>query len=626
MEPTQLHEWQTQNCKINEPARGSLYLASAWDAHVWYFRPSNVLEDARLLNINWGFSLSGGEKFTDSRHSALLETSRQLIYLIRGQSLTGSVQRVTTTLGYFYYLKILVQWMVSTGYTKFGQLNAEAVLQFKFSLASRPGIQRVSLAPSTVQKYLYIFTYLYRFREKIDDGITFIPFPGSTPGRSANVRESDLRRWPYTPDVVAVPLVKRCIDLLTVECDSVLQAMTVYLGATEDSDKRGIGEAAKCNAANKALRTAALKIPFSIDKIESVAEFSKLVDMLYAACFVVISYLVGPRASEILQLQTGCVKYSEEGGTTTAVIVGAIFKRQPEFLGRTHEWVAPTAAVRAIEVLEKLSFNHRLQASRPHLWLRQRGKHGAKEWQKRCSGTLEIPTSGNINYLLQRLASWLNLPTHQEKSWILSTHQGRKTFVRFAALRDRTSLYAIAEQLGHRERAITDSGYSGSDYRLQDEIDAEVISNSTSAWETMLASESLGGMAGAEIERSRPRFLGDHMKLEVKAYARMLVDAGLTLGVCDWGYCVYREGTSACLGNAVGPNPVRREPTTCARCSNFVVTPTHQPYWLAQRDRYGEMLDNAALPKQTLNIARTRYEEARLIINKLDGKVINEEE
>jgi hypothetical protein len=75
------------------------------------------------------------------------------------------------------------------------------------------------------------------------------------------------------------------------------------------------------------------------------------------------------------------------------------------------------------------------------------------------------------------------------------------------------------------------------------------------------------------------------MKKDLKSYARMLVEAGLTLGVCDWGWCVYRAEYSACRGNAAGPNPVNREPSTCARCKNFVVSIQHRPYWLDQVQR-----------------------------------------
>ena len=87
-------------------------------------------------------------------------------------------------------------------------------------------------------------------------------------------------------------------------------------------------------------------------------------------------------------------------------------------------------------------------------------------------------------------------------------------------------------------------------------------------------------MASTAIEllAKRPRFRGGRLKQDIKSYARLLVDTGLVLGVCDWGFCVYREEHSACLGNAFGPNPARREPSACARCKNFAVSDRHRPY------------------------------------------------
>jgi len=60
------------------------------------------------------------------------------------------------------------------------------------------------------------------------------------------------------------------------------------------------------------------------------------------------------------------------------------------------------------------------------------------------------------------------LPPYEEKRWRLPTHQGRETFARFVAMSDRTSLFALAQHLGHRDRAITDAGYVGNHYRLND--------------------------------------------------------------------------------------------------------------------------------------------------------------
>src|SRR6266481_172879 len=100
----------------------------------------------------------------------------------------------------------------------------------------------------------------------------------------------------------------------------------------------------------------------------------------------------------------------------------------------------------------------------------------------------------------------------------------------------------------------------------------------------------------------------------------MLTDSGLTLGVCEWGYCVYREEFSACHGSHTGPDPVRREPSTCARCKNFSVTDAHRPYWIDQADRYQLLLNDASLPTQTLKISRARLDEARSLLRSFGCK------
>jgi hypothetical protein len=107
------------------------------------------------------------------------------------------------------------------------------------------------------------------------------------------------------------------------------------------------------------------------------------------------------------------------------------------------------------------------------------------------------------------------------------------------------------------------------------------------------------------------------MKADLHTYARMLVEAGLILGVCDYGYCVYRQEYSACRGNATGPNPANREPSTCSRCKNFAVSVQHRPYWLDQARRCETLLSEPALPTQTLRILRERLDEARAMLRSI---------
>lgn len=595
-----------------------------WEDDIWDLKPSSTLEEAGTVKLRWDFALSSGRRFVDRRYASLLESSKQLIALIRTRSLsTGLSQRASTVRSYFTYLRELVRWMDREGVARFADLDATALLQFRRAVANRPGMTGATLSATTVQKYLYLLFYLYRFRDDLEDALQVDPFPGQSLGAAAKVRDGDIPRLPYTPEHVATALIQGAIKSVE-RASQVLDAREVFAKAIAQAQQEGTSKYLLTAAAAHALQEWDRCHPCGdMPSIASTNDLMQRVDMLYAACFVVIAYLVGPRVSEILHLRVGCVHGRSGDSThsddTVNSIVGTIFKGEAQYHGRRHEWVAPPAALQAVAVLELLSAAHRARSARKELWLRRR-EAGVSEWRRDFAGLVELPTIGRINNLLSRFSDWLGLPQHDGKPWRLTSHQGRKTFARFVALRDRTALFALAQHLGHRERTVTDLCYAGTDYRLNCEIDAAILEQSVAAWEHMLAAPGLGGRAGAEIVAKRPRFRGARLKQDIKSYALMLVDAGLVLGVCDWGFCVYREEHSACLGNTAGPNPERREPSTCARCKNFSVSMQHRSYWVEQVSRNEALLNEPALPIQTLRIVRERLNEARSLIRAIDAE------
>jgi integrase len=609
------------------PKRDWFLRGSTWRDGVWGFAPTSLLEEEHPVQIRWDFRLSHRRRFTDPRYAPLLESAKQVLALIRAHSLHSRLpQRARTVVKYFYHLRTLIRWMDEEGFYRFSDLNAAALLRFQGAIARRKKNSGGTVAPITVQHHLCLLVYLYQFRDELDDGLSVDPCPGQSLLELAGFRSANRRRWPYTPDAIAVPLIQGAIDLLANCAIDILRAREIYATTMAAARRRGVCYSTCSYHAERALRRITTPTPKGPRTIASIADLAELVDLLYAACFVVIAYLVGPRVSELLELRSGCILarsvQGPSGETELAMIVGSIFRGEPGYHGRVHEWVAPQATVHAISVLEALSAPHRQSTGRNNLWLRALGRgraFGAKEWHVGFKGPWHIPTSPGVAASVDRLATWLALPHEGGKRWHFSTHQGRKSFVRFAALRDRSALFALAQHLGHRDRSVTDTGYAGTDYALDREIQAEVLEQSVCAWEHMLSSPRLGGRAGAEILARRPQFRGVRIKTDLKAYARMLVDAGLTLGVCDWGYCVFRIEYSACRGNAAGPNPVYREPSTCARCKNFVVSSHHRPYWSDQVRRNEALLNEPALPTQTLKIARERLEEARSMLRSLDS-------
>ena len=342
---------------------------SPWTDTVWQLEPTSTLEEARPVQLRWDFTLIGGRRFTDRRYAPLLEASRQLIALIRTCSLTkGLSQRGSTVRCYFTYLRELVRWMDRAAVTRFAQLDASALLQFHRSISERPGKRMRALAPTTVQKYLYLLAYLYRFRDELDDALQIDPFPGQSLGAAAKVREGDIPRLPYTPQGVAVPLIQGAIEVVG-HASQVLRTRDVYADAIARAQQQGLSRYVFSEEATRALQEwQRSQPPVDMTAIATPSELAQRIDMLYAACFVVVAYLVGPRVSEILHLQAGCVHDcggDQAGGVdSVTAIVGTIFKGEAQYHGRRHEWVAPPAAVQAIAVLESLSAPHRARSDR----------------------------------------------------------------------------------------------------------------------------------------------------------------------------------------------------------------------------------------------------------------------
>jgi integrase len=614
---------------VNVTGRGStdrdwFLRDSCWDDSVWIFAPTNVLEERAPPRIRWDFMLPSGQCFTDPAYASLLQTTKQLIALIRTRSLfTGLPHRSRTAVGYFVHLRPLLRSMDQEGQSRFSDLDRAAVRQYENAIRKRVGRGNKPILCNTVRDYLKVLIYLYRCRDELGDGLPEDPFPGERAGVESGARMSR-----YTPDVIAIPLVQKSIEFLEVGAIDILRAREIYAAAVAEALER-IRANYNCNRhVLQALAEIPIHTPHGPQRILCMQSLSDFVNMLYAACFVVIAYLVGARVSEILHLRPGCVASRASrgmaGDADITVMLGSLFKHQAEYHGRAHEWVVPQAAIHAIAVLEALSAPHRLRSGRDELWVRVHGSHGgggATEWQRQRTGPMpaRLTTTATITDQLRRYSRWLNLPLVDGRPWQLTAREARKTFARFAALRDRTGLYALAQQLGHRDRSITDSGYAGTDYVLEREIQAEVLEQSVLAWEHMLSSPQLGGRAGREILAKRPQFRGARMKDDIKTYARTLAEAGLLLGVCDYGYCVYRQEYSACRGNVAGPNPIYREPSTCARCLNFAVSTQHRPYWLGQVRRCETLLNEPALPTQTLKIARERLEEARRMLGSIDS-------
>lgn len=567
------------------------------------------------ITFNWRFEMPDGSPFSDPFWTPLRDVAEAFLLSLLNDPPEGRVPlRRGTVDTRFGHVRFLVRWMAAEGVRSFHDLDQDAVDRFVTTLRARRGRNGRPLSLSTAESYLGMIRTFHMQRDKLEDA------PPTSPHRVSAIGK---RHWmpygrhPYTPDDIAMPLISGAIDLLGEPADQILALRERLEDIYDDARRRHSGRMLHWHAKRAMLVE---PCPFA-DRYRSskwpLRRLAFMLDRLSDACFVVISYLVGARASEILGLQTGCLERHapEAGGEEHVYLVGTITKTSLTEHGDIHRWLAPEPVQRAVNILERLSAPLREISGDHNLWLHQLGR-----------GRSPLPTampvarlrSPMVNERLnKRLAPFLNLPDHQGHQWRLTTYQGRKTFSRFVGRRDRTGLTALQRHLGHIHRAMTDRAYVGTDFELSELIDDQAADETRKALEDLLVAPRVAGKAGIMLSERSP-FRGRTRSGDVDAYIKqILAETDMRLGICDWGYCLYRRETSACLGGEREPNPVLRTQSTCSTCANFAVSDKHKMVWEARLQRNRVLLCRDDLDPQSRALAETRVEESRRILDQL---------
>lgn len=591
---------------------------SLWADPVWHLDGIPPAASRSDFSLDWNFDM-GSESPPGSTWTPWRDAAKTFLWSLKIDPPPGHGGVHDTSISaMFKLLRMLMRWMAAQGYRRFSDLDRDASERFLAVIAARRGSAGAPLKSSTLKNYRRMLSQLYL------QGARYPQVAISDPslGMGWGGRAGDRGWLPYTPDAVAVALVSAALRLLGTPADEVIELHAKAQSAYDDGLARGLSQTKVGFAVVDgiaAYRFSTLpneEVPWHAAPVKSTKAVRQLVDRIYDACFVVVAYLVGARVSEIVGLKIGCIEHhpAADGNESFAYLVGRIYKTASATEGNVHRWVAPPTVERAIAVMERLTEPMRRRTQRTDLWLTMTssGLLGPR-------ARITVPTSGTIITRLNKgFAPFISLPLHQGKRWHLNTHQGRKTFARFVGKRDRTGLHALQGHLGHLSRVMTDRGYVGTDFALDELIDRHAQEETRAALEELLTATALGGKSGRLIA-GRSQFRGRTRGGDLQAYVNFLMaETDLRLGVCDWGYCVYREETSACLGNEKGPNPVLRTESVCASCVNFAVTTKHRPVWEARRARNVTLLEQPALDPESRALAAARVGECDRILAQLD--------
>ena len=591
---------------------------SAWTDTVWQFDDGGPGQRLNRRQLPWDFRMPDGTRFDDPRWAGWLHAAKLFVWsLYADPPQQRRVPRMGTVRQSYKVMRVLIAWMVNHEFDALTELGRDAQRRFISDMAERKGREGERLRPTTLVMYQNTLQLLYfqglKYRE--------LAIEEPSPADALKLRRSDQRRLPYTPDEIAVPLVLGAMRLVGPPATDVMALQARAESAFEARLAEGRKKSTAQQAAFDAIAGFRFETlpgddePWYPDPITTTRQIRYLVDRVEDACFVLLSYMVGMRASEILTLEAGCLERepSRDGTEDFIFIKGRIFKTAPTARGTPHRWVAPEIIIRVVEVLEKLSESLRRVSGKSSLWLN-------------CyRGVLPRPNSRIVNLTSDTIAERLNttfvpfidLPAYQGEPWHLSTHQGRKTFARFVAKQDRNNLHALKEQLGHRSVVMTDQAYAGVDYEISELINETTQEEMVQSLAEALTAERLGGAAGRRMAERSP-FRGQTTEQGARDYAlARLTDPNFTFSACEYGNCYYRQEHSACRGDVRGPNPVLRTPSACVLCKNFIVQPKHRPWWEERRETYADFLANSDFAPHLRNDIEQKIAECDTVLAQL---------
>ncbi|MDE1918583.1 MAG: integrase [Sphingomonadales bacterium] len=592
---------------------------SRWHDEVWRIDISRPGVTDALRTINWRFKLHDGSRFSDPQWADLRETARRFLWSLRTDPPDGKRRlSLSTLISVFSQIRVLTRWMIGEGYTRFAQFDANVAADFLAMTEGRKGRNAPRLTVGTRAGYLVTIGRLYAQREKLPDPVPedIGHFLDEYRPRNRRIDRAG-RAIPFTPDAVATALINGALRLIGMPADDVLALRDFAAKAFNHRATRRPSDAQERAARLRVETFAFATLPGEATPwhgaVGTLKDVNALIGRIYDACYVVIGWLVGARVSEILGLEAGCIeRHRSADGADITYLHGRIYKTATGSGGKPHRWVAPDPVIRAIDVLERLSEPARQIAGSTKLWLMTRDL-------TLLSRSVSIPHCNMLGrHLNGPFQDLVELPLHCGKRWHLTTHQGRKTFARFIGKRDRTGLYALQQHLGHISRIMTDSAYVGTDFELAELIGEETMNETRAALEDLLTANALSGQAGRMIA-ARSRFRGRTRGGDLKEYVDFILrDTGMVLGVCDWGYCLYRREHSACRGDEHGPNGAWRTQSICAHCANFAVSKKHQPVWEERRRRNASLLTRSDLDPESRKLAQQRIAECDTVLAGLD--------
>lgn len=484
---------------------------------------------------------------------------------------------------------------------------------------------------ATVHDRMATVSQLFRLQLFLTDSLREDPFPKLF--RRKNIASLKLSSpWEAPPEPVSIYLLKVAMQFIDELGSDLVSVRSKYAQAVDEAklsgvkNRRAIAQYAySAISSERFLSSEARSELVRGYDLKNSFHLAVLVKHLETACFIVITFTCGPRVSEVRRATSSSIK-SEIGtsGEDVAFYYAKRSKKRYPQATRSPEspdgddfpWVLSPAAANAFHILERLSKPAREKSGIDNLWLTMTGR---ALWPINAVNNHTIASNCAINGRMRSFALFIDLAGKTGWCGSLHTHMGRKSLARFIAKRDRSVLEDLAVQYSHTSAYSVDVHYSrpDSEFRrlVKEELRCEMESVAT---ELVGLPPSVVFLANKEVEKTKTasNFFGQFI---TAADVKVMLARGTVLVPCQWGVCMYRQETSACMGSKSEPNPVNRSPEVCARCSNFISTPKHKIWWENFREDSAHLLRQSNLPAQTRLLLLSRVKDAEEILNVIGG-------
>lgn len=509
-----------------------------------------------------------------------------------------------TVLNWYWEVRHLVNWMTARGVWRFSSLSAEDLYSFIEERKQRRDGRGLVSAHTRFFR-MHVLRQMWRLRKRYSASLKVNPLTVEIPVKMERFRSS----WRAIDEPAALALIRDAIQWVDATGPFLIEAMdniwdeSLVVGLTKS--QKSVARSQLYKRLEQTEEISRLRLVLGMQSESTYRVLRAALTYTYGACVTIILFLVGLRLSELCRLDHDCLSPPTNAENGDMLRLYGIAAKQG---GRQRHWIASSEIEKAVKQILGLTRNVRQVTGRKPLWLTHQSGSFFRSGFK-----VQRPDAGVLTGYLKKFccASFRSeAPTIQR----IHPHAARKTFARFVVLRNKAALGPLARHFGHICSSITDGSYVGSDIELQKMLSEEGRTDLARNLMDLLNAPLVAGKAAETITKVRsqtPAFKG------YKGLSRLvdkLIDEGVQLAPCDWGYCIYSQALSACRGNDRGPNEVHRSPDVCSTCANFAATDQHRPWWEARLRREDEFLKRPGLTEQTMAWAsRRRANSARIV-------------